>query len=62
MFSSDRTGTLGGQDIYVATRDSTTDPWSPPVTLGGCVVGLVPGTDPRRSAVETTREGNQEVT
>jgi hypothetical protein len=35
VFSSDRAGTLGGQDIYVATRDSTADPWSAPVNLGG---------------------------
>jgi len=37
VFSSDRTGTLGGQDIYVATRDTTADPWSAPVNLGGAV-------------------------
>ena len=35
VFSSDRSGTLGGQDIYVATRDTTEDPWSAPVNLGG---------------------------
>jgi hypothetical protein len=27
----------GGQDIYVATRQSTEDPWSAPVNLGGAV-------------------------
>lgn len=28
---------LGGQDIYVATRDSTDDPWSAPVNRGGAI-------------------------
>jgi WD40-like Beta Propeller Repeat len=37
VFSSDRSGTLGGQDIYVATRDSTADPWSAPVNLGSAI-------------------------
>jgi len=37
VFSSDRAGTLGGQDIYVATRDTTKDPWSAPVNLGGAI-------------------------
>lgn len=37
VFSSDRSDTLGGQDIYVATRDSTADPWSAPVNLGAAV-------------------------
>jgi len=37
VFSSDRSGTLGGQDIYVAARDSTNDPWSAPVNLGGAI-------------------------
>ena len=37
VFSSNRSGTLGGQDIYGATRDSTADPWSTPVNLGGSI-------------------------
>ena len=37
VFSSNRTGTLGGQDIWVATRRSTHDPWSTPVNLGAAV-------------------------
>jgi hypothetical protein len=37
VFSSDRSDTLGGQDVYVATRDSTADPWSAPVNLGAAV-------------------------
>jgi hypothetical protein len=32
-----RSGTLGGQDVYVATRDTTADPWSAPVNLGAAV-------------------------
>jgi hypothetical protein len=37
VFSSNRAGTLGGQDIWSATRESVTDPWSQPVNLGGAV-------------------------
>jgi hypothetical protein len=37
VFSSNRTGTLGSQDIWVSTRDSVDDPWSTPVNLGGAV-------------------------
>jgi hypothetical protein len=31
---SNRPGTLGGMDLYVATRASTAEPWSTPVHLG----------------------------
>ena len=34
VFDSNRTGTTGGQDIYVATRASASDPWSAPVNAG----------------------------
>ena len=37
VFSSDRGGGLGGPDIWVSTRDSTSDPWSTPVNLGPSV-------------------------
>lgn len=37
VFSSNRTGTLGGQDIWMATRDRIGDPWSVPVDLGSAV-------------------------
>ena len=37
VFSSNRTGTLGAQDIWVATRTSTADPWSTPANLGAAV-------------------------
>jgi hypothetical protein len=34
VFSSNRTGGLGGQDVWSATRASVDDPWSAPVNLG----------------------------
>ena len=34
VFSSNRAGGAGGQDIWSATRDSVEDPWSAPVNLG----------------------------
>jgi WD40-like Beta Propeller Repeat len=37
VFDSNRTGTIGGQDLYSATRDSVDDPWSTPVNLGNDV-------------------------
>ena len=37
VFSSNRTGTLGGQDVWVATRDRFGDPWSVPVNVGSAV-------------------------
>nr|AYC79447.1 IPT/TIG domain, FG-GAP repeat-containing protein [uncultured bacterium] len=37
VFSSDRAGGLGGQDIWVSSRDSTSDAWSAPLNLGGAV-------------------------
>ena len=37
VFSSDRSGGLGGQDIWVSTRGSTSDPWSTPINLGSAV-------------------------
>jgi hypothetical protein len=37
VFSSNRSGTLGGQDVWVSTRDSIDDPWSAPVNLGQAV-------------------------
>ena len=37
VFSSNRTGTLGGQDIWTATRDSVNEAWSAPVNLGSAV-------------------------
>jgi hypothetical protein len=37
VFSSSRGGGAGGQDIWVATRRSTDDPWSAPENLGPAV-------------------------
>jgi WD40-like Beta Propeller Repeat len=39
VFSSNHAhaGAQGGQDIYVATRDSTDDPWSAPANLGPAI-------------------------
>ena len=37
FLGSNRSGTLGGQDIWVATRASTSDRWSTPVNLGSPV-------------------------
>jgi Tol biopolymer transport system component len=34
VLSSNRAGTLGGQDLWVATRSSLDAPWSTPVNLG----------------------------
>jgi hypothetical protein len=34
VFSSNRVGGTGGQDIWTATRESVDDPWSAPVNLG----------------------------
>jgi Tol biopolymer transport system component len=37
VFSSNRSGTLGGQDVWISTRDSVQDPWSTPINLGAAV-------------------------
>lgn len=37
VFSSNRSGTIGGQDVWVSTRSDVDDPWSTPVNLGGNV-------------------------
>lgn len=34
VFSSNRAGTLGAQDIWVSTRPTRSDPWSAPVNIG----------------------------
>lgn len=41
VFSSNRAGGVGGQDIWAATRDSTDDPWSAPYNLGAAVNTVV---------------------
>jgi hypothetical protein len=37
VFDSNRSTTLGGQDVYIATRASASDPWSTPVNAGANV-------------------------
>src|SRR5215218_1985682 len=37
VFSSNRLGTLGGQDVWVATRDTIGGAWSAPLNLGEAV-------------------------
>jgi len=37
FFDSNRSGGIGGVDIWTATRASTSDPWSTPTNLGGDV-------------------------
>ena len=37
FLTSDRPGTLGGLDLWVSTRATTTDAWSVPVNLGPVV-------------------------
>jgi hypothetical protein len=37
VFSSDRAGGAGGQDIWIATRADTNSPWSAPTNLGPAV-------------------------
>jgi hypothetical protein len=37
VFSSNRAGTLGAQDIWASTRDDFDSPWSAPANLGGAV-------------------------
>jgi Tol biopolymer transport system component len=54
VFSSNRVGTLGGQDIWVATRVTARDPWSAPVNLGPSVNTSAAETRPSLS-----RDGRQ---
>src|SRR5207237_9552828 len=37
FFQSDRAGSIGLGDLWVATRTSTIDPWSTPVNLGDTI-------------------------
>jgi hypothetical protein len=37
VLSSNRAGTLGGQDVWIATRAKVGDPWSTPTNLGSVV-------------------------
>lgn len=54
VFSSNRSGTLGAQDIWVATRASLSSPWSAPANLGSAVNTSAAETRPSLS-----NDGNQ---
>jgi hypothetical protein len=49
VFSSNRAGGAGSQDIWVATRETVNDPWSAAVNLGGAVNTAVSETRPSLS-------------
>jgi hypothetical protein len=48
VFASNRAETLGGQDIWTASREDAHDPWSTPVNLGPAV-NTVDGSETRPS-------------
>jgi len=49
VFASNRSGGLGGFDIWSASRDSIADPWSAPVNLGSNVNSAANETRPSLS-------------
>jgi len=51
FLSSDRPGTQGASDLWVATRASTADPWSAPMSLGSVV-----NSPPRPPGVEQSND------
>ena len=54
VFSSNRAGTLGAQDIWAATRPTINDPWTAPVNLGSVV-----NTGAAESRPSLSQDGNQ---
>lgn len=54
VFSSNRSGTAGGQDVWASTRASLTAPWSAPVNLGAAV-----NTAAGESRPSLSRDGKQ---
>ncbi|MBA3401851.1 MAG: PD40 domain-containing protein [Actinobacteria bacterium] len=54
VFSSNRAGTLGAQDIWVATRGTLSDSWSAPVNIGSVV-----NTSAAESRPSLSQDGNQ---
>jgi hypothetical protein len=54
FFDSNRAGGLGGLDVWSATREATTDPWSLPVNLGPNVNSAANETRPYLSWGGTT--------
>ena len=53
FFDSDRSGGIGGLDLWAATRASTSEPWSTPVNLGSDV-NSVAANDLRLALVDAT--------
>jgi hypothetical protein len=54
VFSSNRSGTLGAQDIWVASRGSLADAWSAPANIGSVV-----NTSAAESRPSLSRDGSQ---
>jgi hypothetical protein len=54
VFSSNRTGTLGTQDLWIATRATANDQWSAPVNMGSAANTAAAETRPSFS-----KDGNQ---
>jgi WD40-like Beta Propeller Repeat len=54
VFSSNRAGTLGAQDIWVATRGTPSDRWSAPINIGSVV-----NTSAAESRPSLSQDGNQ---
>jgi WD40 repeat protein len=54
VLSSNRSGTVGAQDIWVATRATVADPWSTPVNLGSAV-----NTGAAESRPSLSKDGSQ---
>jgi len=50
---SNRPGSIEGNDLWTATRETTLDAWSTPVNLGAAVNS---GLDDRQPAVSSDRE------
>jgi len=53
FFHSNRPGSIGGNDLWTATRETTLDAWSTPVNLDAAVNS---GLDDRQPAVSSDRE------
>ena len=54
VFSSNRAGTLGGQDVWAATRERSGDSWSAPVN-----VGMAVNTGAAETRPSLSRDGEQ---
>jgi hypothetical protein len=66
-FNSNRTGGVGGSDIWVSHRDSLTEPWAAPLNLGAVVntVGIEAGPTLSRDEhwlfFQSNRSGNMDI-